>query len=44
MDQGTRDDAVLPVTRALSAFIVPFLVVAFVVLYGFPRDTDHLFA
>jgi hypothetical protein len=38
------DDAVLPATRALSAFIVPFLVVAFVVLYGFPRDTDRLFA
>lgn len=28
----------------LSAFIVPFLVVAFVVLYGFPSDTDRLFA
>jgi len=39
-----RDDAVLPATRALSAFIVPFLVVAFVVLYGFPRDTGTLFA
>jgi hypothetical protein len=38
------DDAVLPATRALSAFIVPFLVVAFVVLYGFPGDTDRLFA
>jgi len=40
----TRDDAVLPVTRALSGFIVPFLVVAFVVLYGFPTRTDRLFA
>ena len=39
-----RDDAVLAVTRALSAFIVPFLVVAFVVLYGFPGDTGRLFA
>jgi hypothetical protein len=38
------DDAVLPATRALSAFIVPFLVVAFVVLYGFPKETDRLFA
>jgi hypothetical protein len=35
---------VLPATRALSAFIVPFLVVAFVVLYLFPGDTDRLFA
>ena len=40
----SRDDAVLPATRALSAFIVPFLVVAFVVLYGFPGETDRLFA
>jgi hypothetical protein len=39
-----KDDAVLPATRALSAFIVPFLIVAFVVLYGFPRRTDELFA
>ena len=39
-----RDDLVLPATRALSAFNVPFLVVAFVVLYGFPGDTDRLFA
>lgn len=44
MPERVRDDAVLRPTRALSAFIVPFLVVAFVVLYGFPRDTDHLFA
>jgi hypothetical protein len=46
MDAGPdgRDDAVLPTTRALSAFIVPFLVVAFVVLYGFPRDTKRWFA
>jgi hypothetical protein len=39
-----RDDAVLGPTRALSAFIVPFLVVAFVVLYGLPSDTDRWFA
>ena len=44
MTEAARDDVVLPVTRALSAFIVPFLVVAFVVLYGFPGDTDRLFA
>lgn len=39
-----RDDGLMPATRALSAFIVPFLVVAFVVLYGYPRDTGRLFA
>jgi hypothetical protein len=38
------DDRVLATTRALSAFIVPFLVVAFVVLYGWPRETERLFA
>lgn len=40
----TGDDRVLPATRALSVGIIPFLVVAFVVLYGFPGDTDDLFA
>jgi hypothetical protein len=39
-----RDDAVLPATRALSIIIVPFLVVAFVLLFAFPGDTDRLFA
>lgn len=39
-----RDDRVLTSTRALSAFIAPFLLVAFVLLYGFPGDTAHLWA
>jgi hypothetical protein len=39
-----RDDRVLPETRVLSAFIVPFLLVAFVMLYFFPDNTDTLFA
>lgn len=41
-----RTDRVLPATRALSAFIIPFLLVAFGVLYFFPsaRDTGRLFA
>lgn len=34
----------LPTTRALSVFIVPFLIVAFVVLYGWPGETERLFA
>jgi hypothetical protein len=38
------DDRVLRSTRALSAFIAPFLIVAFVVLYGFPDQTERLFA
>jgi hypothetical protein len=39
-----RDDRVLPATRALAAFIVPFLAVAFFLLYMFPNDTKHWFA
>ncbi len=33
------DDRVLLPTRILAAAIVPFLVVAFVVLYGWPGET-----
>jgi hypothetical protein len=39
-----RDDRVLPGTRILGAVIVPFLLVAFVLLYFFPDDTRHWFA
>jgi hypothetical protein len=39
-----RDDRVYPETRLLGAVIVPFLVVAFALLYFFPDDTRHWFA
>jgi hypothetical protein len=39
-----HDDRVLATTRALSAFIAPFLLVAFVLLYGFPGETARLWA
>ena len=39
-----RDDRVLRATRILGAVIVPFLLVAFVLLYFFPDDTRHWFA
>jgi hypothetical protein len=39
-----RDDRVFPGTRVLGAVIVPFLVVAFALLYFFPDDTRHWFA
>jgi len=39
-----RDDRVLSATRWLSAAIIPFLIVAFAVLYPFPHDTGRLFA
>lgn len=43
---ATASDRVLPPTRILSIVIVPFLLVAFVVLYFFPsaHDTANLFA
>jgi len=40
----TDDDRVLVTTRTVSAVIIPFLVLAFVVLDGWPRDTGRLFA
>lgn len=40
----TRDDRVFGGTRLLGAVIVPFLVVAFGLLYFFPDDTRHWFA
>ena len=39
-----RDDRVFGQTRALAAFIVPFLLVAFVLLYFFPGSTKDYFA
>jgi hypothetical protein len=39
-----RDDRVLRGTGVLGAVIVPFLVVAFALLYFFPDDTRHWFA
>lgn len=39
-----RDDRVFRETRWLGAVIVPFLVVAFALLYFFPDDTRHWFA
>jgi hypothetical protein len=39
-----RDDRVFPETRWVAAIIVPFLVVAFAILYVFPDHTKELFA
>jgi hypothetical protein len=39
-----RDDRVFQSTRILGMVIVPFLLVAFVLLYFFPDDTEHWFA
>src|SRR3954453_8754340 len=39
-----RDDRVFGSTKVLAAVIVPFLLVAFALLYFFPGDTRHYFA
>ena len=38
------DDRIYPVTRAVIAAIIPFLVIAFAMLYFWPDDTGRLFA
>jgi hypothetical protein len=38
------DDRILGITRVVAALIIPFLVVAFVILYLLPDATDRLFA
>ena len=37
-------DQILPATRLLGALVIPFLVVAFGVLYFYPDDSGRLFA
>ena len=44
MAASSNEDRVLPATRALSIFIIPFLVVGFTVLFFWPGDTTRLFA
>jgi hypothetical protein len=39
-----RRDRVLPLTRRIALFAIPFLVAAFIILYFFPNKTDQLFA
>jgi hypothetical protein len=40
----TRDDRIYPVTRGIIGAIIPFLLVAFAMLYFWPDDTGRLFA
>lgn len=42
--RALRDDRVLRATRVVAAIIIPFLVVAFAILYLRPDDTARLFA
>lgn len=40
----TADDRILPTIRILAIFVIPFLVVASVILYVWPGETGRLFA
>jgi hypothetical protein len=41
---GSRDGRVLPLTRWVARFIIPFLAAAFLVLFGVPHRTTEFFA
>ena len=43
-EPSDTDDRILGSTRVVAALIIPFLVVAFVILYLLPNMTDQLFA
>lgn len=43
-ERATHDDHVVRTTHAVSAVIIPFLLLAFAVLWGWPRETGRLFA
>ena len=44
MAQINRSDRILPETRWVAALVIPFLIVAFIILYIFPQNTERLFA
>jgi hypothetical protein len=44
MTEPARDDRILPVTRAVALGVIPFLVLAFIILYLFPQFSGERFA
>jgi hypothetical protein len=44
LSEPVPDDRILPITRAVAAVVIPFLIAAFIILYGFPTETGQLFA
>jgi hypothetical protein len=44
METANTGDRILPETRWVAMLVIPFLAVAFVILYLFPQDTERLFA
>ena len=43
-NQATRDDRILIFTRVISIIVIPFLLLAFIILYIFPDQTDQRWA
>ncbi len=44
MTKTDNGNQILPETRWVAALVIPFLVVAFVILFIFPQETERLFA
>ena len=44
MAEINRNDRILPETRWVAGLVIPFLIVAFIILYFFPHNTAKLFA
>ena len=42
--ETVKNDAIYPSTRIVAAILIPFLVLAFVILYFFPEDSGERFA
>jgi hypothetical protein len=44
MTESNRSDRILPETRWVAGLVIPFLVIAFIILYFLPHSTATLFA
>ena len=44
MDKTFQNDRILAATRWVAALVIPFLVVAFIILFILPQETERLFA
>ncbi|MCX6060609.1 MAG: hypothetical protein NTW69_21025 [Chloroflexi bacterium] len=44
MTKTDKGNQILPETRWVAALVIPFLVVAFVILFIFPQETERLFS
>jgi len=44
LDTTIRDDRIFPITKIVAALVIPFLVLAFLILYFFPHESGQRFA